>query len=575
MSRPTENIPVSHLLEGKRLSIIMPFYNEGRVIVSHVQQVLDVCKEIGLNVEIVAVDDGSVDDGFEKLSQSFSHNPQVIIVRNDTNFGKGWALKTGYEFSHGEYVLFLDADLELSPWHIPQFLFRLFEQKADAVIGSKLHPESEVNYPTIRRILSKGYYFFIRLLFRLPVMDTQTGIKLFRREALEASLPKTLVKRFAFDIELLVVMIAEGFRIVSAPVCLHFSRGGIGNIRLTTIWNIFFDTLAVVYRFHILHYYKRKLGPPLHYRWRVILFSESMNQKEVANLSRYLTLPYGDYDVVVLGPVSPPFQHPRLYYQEAKENLYASRLRAHPEVIDNTKEGYLLGTLLFSPDKKMFLNSGRLLSLPDVGMIGGFVMPAPDESPKGKFFYSILRSVFLNGPLTYRYKHGVQKTVEELGLEGTMVTRTILEAWFSTPHPTDDKLEHQLSLVCKNRGKLILYSPDVVMFGYFPQTIQEFFHWIASQALIRSHQREGLLTWYLLFSGLFSLWLLVFLAFWITPWLGLPWLFYYGFLIIIWPFSNEEKGIQKPLQGFLLATAQIVYGGSFLFHFIAQKFKKT
>ncbi|MFN3660862.1 MAG: glycosyltransferase, partial [Brevinematales bacterium] len=137
---PTEKLPVAHLLKGQLLSIIMPFYNEGMSIVSNVHQVLQACEEMGIEVEVVAVDDGSSDDGYDQLVKAFEGEKRVIAIRNETNFGKGWALKTGYEFSHGEYVLFLDADLELSPWHIPQFLTRLFQEQSDVVIGSKLHP---------------------------------------------------------------------------------------------------------------------------------------------------------------------------------------------------------------------------------------------------------------------------------------------------------------------------------------------------------------------------------------------------------------------------------------------------
>ncbi|MFN3660379.1 MAG: hypothetical protein ACK4TN_03970, partial [Brevinematales bacterium] len=406
----------------------------------------------------------------------------------------------------------------------------------------------------------------IRLLFHLPIMDTQTGIKLFRREALEASLPKTLVKRFAFDIELLVIIIAEGFRIIPAPVSLHFSRKGIGNIHLKTIWNIFFDTLAVVYRFHILRYYKRKLGKPIHYQWRVILFSDTMNKEEITNLKRYLSLPYGDYDVVVLGPIAPPFEHPKLTWKKTSEKYYAHRLLAHRDILHQTKEGYLLGTLLFSPDKNIFLNSGRLLSLPEVGMAGGFVMPAPDETSEGRFFYHIIRSVFLNGPLTYRYKHGVQKKVEELGLEGCMIKKEVLETWYSLFFPNSDKLEHQLSLSCTKMKKSILYSPDIVMFGYFPQKIQDFFVQLSHQAMIRSHQKEGLFAWYVLFFGFLSLWVLLALSVWTTPWLALPWFSYYVFLLFVWPFSSQTKGIKKFLHGLLLAISQGVYLWVFFTH---------
>lgn len=573
--RPTEKFPIAHRMDGQLLSIIMPFYNEGEVIVRNVSEVIAACEEMGISFEIVLVDDGSRDGGFVHLQRVYKHDSRVVCIRNEINFGKGWALKTGYEFCRGDLILFLDSDLELSPWHIPQFLTRLFEEKVDAVIGSKLHPDSEVEYPMIRRILSTGYYFLIRLLFSLPIMDTQTGIKLFRRGALECALPRTLVKRFAFDIELLVIMVSYNFRVTSAPVALHFSRGGIGNVRFKTIWNIFLDTLAVVYRFHILHYYRRELGKPHSYRYRVILFSQEMGEYEQVNLQRYLSLPYVDYDVVLLGPEKPIFSHPKLRWLRTSEKLFSCRLRVFLESEEEKRDVYLFGTLAFFPDPKIFLNTGRILSLTEVGMIGGFVMPAVDETPEGRFFYHILRSVFLNGPLSYRYKHGVQKKVEELGLEGSLVKREILEVWFQHyTHHNHEKLEHQLSQVCRLMGRDSLYSPDVVMYGYFPKTTKECFRWLTHQAIIRSYQKEGLRAWYVLFSGLLALWLLLFLSPWLSPWLALPWGAYYGFMWVIWPLVSDARGIKKLFSGFFLSFAQFVYVGSFLTSRLASWYKQ-
>ncbi|URA09279.1 glycosyltransferase family 2 protein [Thermospira aquatica] len=568
---PTERIPIAHLLEGRLLSIIMPFYNEGRVIVENVRSVLHACEEMGLAVEVVAVDDGSTDDGYQKLLQAYRHDMRVVPIRNETNFGKGWALKTGYEFSRGEFVLFLDSDLELSPWHLPQFFHRLFESQADVVIGSKLHPESIVNYPFMRRVLSLGYYGIIRLLFRLPVMDTQTGIKLFKREALEYALPRTLVKRFAFDIELLVVMISKGFRVIPAPIFLHFNRQGIGNIRLRTIWNIFFDTMAVVYRFYILRYYQRELGPSVRYRYRVVLFSGGMNEQEHKNLMRYLSLPYVEYDVVLLGEKAPDVSHPKLSWIEAKEVLFSERLLAHPEFMSPERDLYLFGTLAFSPDQKIFLNTGRLLSLEDVGMVGGWVMVAPDETTQGRFFYHVVRSTLLNGPLAYRYKHGVQKKVSELGLEGMFVKREVLDQWHQlAPQLSGDKYEHQLSLACEKLQKDILYSPDIIMFGYFPQSFHELLDWLKGRARIRAHQREGLFWWYVLIGALMALWVLALCAPWFSYFLLLPWGVYYTFVLLVWPLSSPERGIRKLFQGAVLAISQIVYIWYFVFQRITR-----
>ena len=103
------------------------------------------------------------------------------------------------------------------------FLRSCFARNADVVIGSKFHPESRVEYPRLRRIYSFFYYMLVRTLFGLPVRDTQTGIKLFKREVLERVLPRVLVKRFAFDLELLANAHHFGYRIVEAPVEVNFT----------------------------------------------------------------------------------------------------------------------------------------------------------------------------------------------------------------------------------------------------------------------------------------------------------------------------------------------------------------
>ena len=80
------------------------------------------------------------------------------------------------------------------------------------MIGSKRHPDSDVAYPTHRRVYSWLYQQLVHAMFKLNVRDTQVGVKLFRREALDAVLPVVLVKRYAFDLEVLAVATTIRFR---------------------------------------------------------------------------------------------------------------------------------------------------------------------------------------------------------------------------------------------------------------------------------------------------------------------------------------------------------------------------
>ena len=242
-------------LEGK-VSVIMPAYNEGSHIIGSLKETMRTFNEFGCDYEIVVIDDGSKDDTYEKIKEFAADHTNISAKRNRTNFGKGRALKKAFRYTLGDYIVFLDADLDLHPQQVEKLFDVLNKSKADVVIGSKRHPESEVNYPLNRKIISNGYYYIIRLLFGLPVRDTQTGIKLFKREVLKDIFPRVLIKRYAFDLELLVNAHHLGYKIAEAPIKLHFQRD-LGRIKIKDVWHTWLDTMAVFYRMYILKYYDK------------------------------------------------------------------------------------------------------------------------------------------------------------------------------------------------------------------------------------------------------------------------------------------------------------------------------
>ncbi|MBI2861223.1 MAG: glycosyltransferase family 2 protein [Chloroflexi bacterium] len=238
------------------LSVLMPAHNEGDHILQNIQETARFLGECGWRYEIVIVDDGSQDGTLGEASRAAAESQQIKVVPLADNQGKGFALRYGFQFATGELVAFLDADLDLHPSQLLE-LYQIMEQTgADVVIGSKNHPQSQLEYPTYRRIMSQAYYWIVRMLFRLPVHDTQTGIKLFRREALEQALPRLLVKRYAFDLELLVNIHHLGYIIAEGPVTLTFRRKW-GRIGWSAVWRTWLDTMAIFYRLYILRYYDR------------------------------------------------------------------------------------------------------------------------------------------------------------------------------------------------------------------------------------------------------------------------------------------------------------------------------
>jgi glycosyltransferase involved in cell wall biosynthesis len=225
---------------GIKLSVVMPLYNEGARIASNVEQTQSVLRMLG-PFEIILVNDGSSDNSGEAIARLAEKYPGDIITLQLPRSGKGEALRRGAQAARGEFVVFIDADLDLPPEQILFFVAIQRVKKADAVIGSKMHPDSTVDYPLIRRVYSLGYFWLVKFLFGLPVRDTQTGLKLVRRDLLLQALEKTESRGFTLDLELLVRLVQLGAVMVEAPVVVQHSMkfGGIG---LPVVWQIFRDT---------------------------------------------------------------------------------------------------------------------------------------------------------------------------------------------------------------------------------------------------------------------------------------------------------------------------------------------
>lgn len=208
--------------------MVLPVYNEGHSIFSNLEKTREVMKVAG-DYELIPVNDGSHDGSREELDRAAAHYPEIRPLHL-SHSGKGEALRQGALQAKGEWVIFMDADLDLPPEQILFFIAIQKARKADAVIGSKMHPDSTVDYPFYRRLYSRLYYLLIKFLFGLPLRDTQTGLKLFRRTLLLQALEKTELKGFAFDLELLTHFSRLGAKMVEAPVVVDFKIkfGGIG-----------------------------------------------------------------------------------------------------------------------------------------------------------------------------------------------------------------------------------------------------------------------------------------------------------------------------------------------------------
>ena len=213
----------------KLISFVIPAYKEEATIVEAMNRLLYTIDQNNINAEILIVVDGSPDSTAQQARSISDRRVRVIDYPN--NLGKGNALKVGcFALAHSEYICFLDADLDLHPESVWTLLSILEKNEVDAVVGSKRHKLSVVDYPLIRRIQSQIFKVMIRLLFSLDVGDTQTGLKVFRYELIRACVPEVHTQGYAFDLELLVVAKQKGYSVLEGPVVLDFQFSSTTNL---------------------------------------------------------------------------------------------------------------------------------------------------------------------------------------------------------------------------------------------------------------------------------------------------------------------------------------------------------
>lgn len=194
----------------KRLSIIIPVYNEGKTIEELLRRVRKV-KLAQVDKEIIVVDDGSTDETRKKIKR----NKKIKIIYHSHNQGKGAAVRTGLRHVSGDYILIQDADLEYDPRDIAKLLKPIQERKAQVVYGSRFTGERRNMlfwHMTGNRFLS----LLTNLLYNTTLSDIEVCYKLFSRDSLKAISLKE--NRWGFDPEITAKVLKKGIRIYEVPI---------------------------------------------------------------------------------------------------------------------------------------------------------------------------------------------------------------------------------------------------------------------------------------------------------------------------------------------------------------------
>ena len=247
------------------LTMVVPYYNSGPRLRPTIDDLIVTLGATGLSFEIIAVSDGST-DGSETTLEGFDPS-MVQTIRCEVNRGKGAALRVGMSRGRGRFVGFIDADGDLPPQQIlsitpllgvvaPMVVDerRQGPRSIDVILGSKRHPESKVVQPKLRRLCSGVWQRLVATLFRLSARDTQTGLKLVRREVLASVLPLMHENGFAFDLELLVVARHRRFRrCVEVPVTIL--ERSTTTVSVKTVAIMFVAALRIFIRLHLMRSY--------------------------------------------------------------------------------------------------------------------------------------------------------------------------------------------------------------------------------------------------------------------------------------------------------------------------------
>ena len=418
-----------------QLSVIVPAYNQASSIGENLRTILRRASD-GLSgeVELILVSDGSIDRTEERALEGAE--PAIRVIHYDRNLGKGYAVKIGALEARGAWIAYCDADLDLDPAALPLFVAAAEQERLDFAIGSKRHPESDVFYPVSRRVASWLYQQLIRLLFRLDVRDTQVGLKVFRREVADQVLPYLLVKRYAFDLELLAVARAFGFeRIREFPIRLEYRFSGSG-VRSRAVVRALADTAAIFYRLRVLRYYQRRRAIVGTYGWTRVRMYNPRVCVIAPGTATAARLNFDDLEVV-----RPRAPTPEAYRSAAVGTTCEVLALLQPGAVPASN--WLTATIPF-------------LARPEIAAVVTPAVASLEGTVRQRAAAATRESRLGGGSQYFRFTPGNIRFVRDFATRNVVVRR---DAFLALPEET--RVEHACELL--SESAFVVYTPETVV----------------------------------------------------------------------------------------------------------------
>lgn len=221
----------------KKVSILVPLYNEEESLRPLVAEIRSAVKQIDINYEIMFVDDGSTDDSINIIKEFSKADNKIRYISFRKNYGKSAALQLGFKAVSGDAVITMDADLQDDPAEIVNLLAKL-EEGYDLVSGWK-----KVRHdPFIKKHSSKFFNYITRLMSGIKIHDFNCGLKGYRSD---------VVKNVDIYGELhrYVPVLAgwQGFKITEIAVKHHPRKYGSTKFGITRFFKGFVDLITVIF----------------------------------------------------------------------------------------------------------------------------------------------------------------------------------------------------------------------------------------------------------------------------------------------------------------------------------------